>query len=155
MKDSRSSFVLSVRRHAQRGMTAVEFSFIALFVFIPLLLGITEFGRWLFLLNGANEATRLGARLATVCSIETPGDLGRIKAKMSAMTGGGISASKMVLEYEPTGCDASDCKTVTARIVGATFSPIHPYLGATFQIPEFATTLPREYMNSTGNPVCP
>ncbi|MEZ5662932.1 MAG: hypothetical protein R3E94_05290 [Burkholderiaceae bacterium] len=28
-----------------------------------MLLGIMDFGRWLFLLNGANEATRLRARL--------------------------------------------------------------------------------------------
>ncbi|MEZ5662931.1 MAG: hypothetical protein R3E94_05285 [Burkholderiaceae bacterium] len=44
---------------------------------------------------------------------------------------------------------------MTARIVGAQFNPINLYLSLPFPIPEFPTTLPREYMNSSGNPVCP
>ncbi len=143
-----------VRRHAQRGVAAVEFALIAIF-FFTLLLGIMEFGRWLFLLNGANEATRLGARLAVVCSVEAADNLTLIKARMSAMTGGGIPAANMVLDYVPGGCDASTCKTVTARIVGATFTPVSPFFGGSFSIPEFPTSLPREYMTSAGNPVCP
>lgn len=143
-----------VRRHAQRGVAAVEFALIAIF-FFTLLLGIMEFGRWLFLLNGANEATRLGARLAVVCSVEAADNLTLIKASMSAMTGGGIPAANMVLDYVPEGCDASNCKTVTARIVDATFTPVSPFFGGSFSIPEFPTSLPREYMTSAGNPVCP
>lgn len=143
------------RKHrAHRGVAAVEFALIAI-LFFTLLLGIMEFGRWLFLLNGANEATRLGARLGAVCSVETPGNVADIKARMSAMTGGGIPTGNMVLDYVPSGCDASNCRTVTARIVGATFSPISPFFGGNYPIPQFPTTLPREYMNSTGNPVCP
>ena len=142
------------RSHAQRGVAAVEFALIAI-LFFTLLLGIMEFGRWLFLLNGANEATRLGARLAVVCSVEAPGELTRIKARMSAMTGGGVPAANMVLDYFPVNCDASNCRTVTARIVGATFTPVTPFFGGTFAIPQFPTSLPREYMTSAGNPVCP
>lgn len=140
--------------HAQRGVAAVEFALIAI-LFFTLLLGIMEFGRWLFLLNGANEATRLGARLGVVCSVEGPGDLTHIKARMSAMTGGGIPVANMVLDYVPANCDASNCRTVTARIVGATFNPVSPFFGGNFPIPQFPTSLPREYMTSTGNPVCP
>jgi hypothetical protein len=142
------------RHHRQKGVAAVEFAIIAV-LFFTLLLGIMEFGRWLFLLNGANEATRLGARLAVVCSIETPTDYTRIKARMSEMTGGGIPATRMVLDYEPTGCNIDTCRSVTARIVGAQFTPISPFFGLTVPIPQFPSSLPREYMNSTGNPVCP
>lgn len=154
MTSTRQPADRSSARRAQRGVAAVEFALIAV-LFLTLLLGIMEFGRWMFLLNGANEATRLGARLAAVCSVETPADLTHIKARMSAMTGGGIPAANMVLDYFPTSCDASNCRTVTARIVGATFSPISPFLGGSFALPQFPTSLPRELMNSTGNPVCP
>lgn len=154
MKLTRNLFSHPARRHAQRGVAAVEFALIAI-LFFTLLLGIMEFGRWLFLLNGANEATRLGARLAVVCSVEGPGDLTHIKARMSAMTGGGIPAANMVLDYFPANCDASNCQTVTARIVGATFNPVSPFFGGNFPIPQFPTSLPREYMTSAGNPVCP
>jgi hypothetical protein len=141
------------RRGTQKGVAAVEFAIIAV-LFLTLLLGIMEFGRWLFLLNGANEATRLGARLGVVCSIEAAGDF-RIRARMSEMTGGGIPPANMVLQYAPTGCNIDTCTTVTARIVGAQFQPISPFFGLTVPIPQFPTSLPREYMNSTGNPVCP
>lgn len=144
----------SHRHNRQTGVAAVEFAIIAL-LFFTLLLGIMEFGRWLFLLNGANEATRLGARLGVVCTIEAPTDYTRIKARMSEMTGGGIPASAMVLDYQPTGCNIDTCRSVTARIVGAQFEPISPFFGLTVPIPQFPTSLPREFMNSAGNPVCP
>lgn len=152
---SRTTALSASRRLGQRGVAAVEFAIVSL-VFFTLLLGIMEFGRWLFLLNGANEATRLGARLAVVCSIDDDEDnLTGIRARMSAMTGGGIAADRMVLDYEPTSCTTDTCRTVTARIVGADFTPLIPFFGLPLPIPEFPTSLPREYMNSTGNPVCP
>lgn len=138
----------------QRGVAAVEFALVALLIFFPLLIGTLEFGRWLFLLNGANEATRLGARLGVVCSIESGAEF-KIRTRMSAMTGGGIPAANMVLDYDPPGCTVDTCRNVTARIVGAQFAPVTPYFGLPLPIPEFPTSLPREYMNSTGNPVCP
>ena len=106
-------------------------------------------------LNGANEATRLGARLAVVCSIEDADDLTGIRARMSDMTGGGVPADRMVLDYAPAGCTVDNCRTVTARIVGAQLTPHIPFFGIPFPIPEFPTSPPREYMNSAGNPVCP
>lgn len=136
------------RRH--KGMALVEFALVAL-VFFTLLIGIMEFGRWLFTLNAANEATRLGARLAVVCSISDAAD---IKARMNQMVSG-IPVGNMVIDYVPGGCDESNCKTVTVRLNGATFNPLIPLMGGAFPIPEFATSLPRELMNSAGNPVCP
>ncbi len=144
------------RRRAQAGAAIVEFALVAM-IFITLLIGIMEFGRWLFTLNAANEATRLGARLAVVCSISDAAD---IKTRMQQMAGG-IPVSKMVIDYAPSGCDASNCKTVTVwlgsldHVERATFSPLIPLMGGTYPIPEFATSLPRELMNSAGNPVCP
>ena len=133
----------------KRGATLIEFALVAMF-FLTLLIGIMEFGRWLYTLNAANEATRWGARLAVVCSISDAPD---IKAKIQVM--GGIPVDNMDIEYEPSPCDESSCKTVNVRLSGATFSPMIPFMGGTYQIPEFATSLPRELMNSAGNPVCP
>lgn len=137
-------------RRAQVGAAIVEFALVAM-IFFTLLIGIMEFGRWLFTLNSANEATRLGARLAVVCSIADAPD---IKTKMHQIAGG-IPVGNMDIVYLPAGCDASNCKTVTVRLSGATFSPLIPLMGGTYPIPDFATSLPRELMNSAGNPVCP
>ena len=137
-------------RCVQGGSAIVEFALVAL-IFFTLLIGTMEFGRWLFTLNAANEATRLGARLAVVCSIADAPD---IKTRMRQMAGG-IPVSRMVIDYMPAGCDAGTCKTVTVRLAGATFSPLIPLLGGSYPIPSFSTSLPRELMNSAGNPVCP
>lgn len=137
-------------RCTQGGSAIVEFALVAL-IFFTLLIGTMEFGRWLFTLNAANEATRLGARLAVVCSIADAPD---IKARMHQLVGG-IPVSKMVIDYVPDGCDAGSCKTVTVRFAGATFSPLIPLLGGSYSIPQFPTSLPRELMNSAGNPICP
>ncbi len=144
------SFRRATVHRYQRGVAAVEFALVAM-VFFTLLLGIMEFGRWLFILNSANEATRLGARLAVVCSISTAP---RIRQRMSDMTIG-IPVANMDITYSPTGCDASNCTTVMARLVGASFSPVTPFFGGTYPIPQFPVSLPRESMNSTNNPVCP
>ncbi len=137
-------------RRTQLGAAIVEFALVAM-IFLILLIGIMEFGRWLFTLNAANEATRLGARLAVVCSIADAPD---IKTKMHQIAGG-IPISNMVIDYLPNGCHAGNCKTVTVRLNGATFSPLIPLMGGNYPIPEFSTSLPRELMNSAGNPVCP
>lgn len=134
----------------QAGAAIIEFALVAL-LFFTVLIGIMEFGRWLFTLNAANEATRLGARLAVVCSIA---DAGFIKNRMHNIAGG-VPVANMVIDYVPAGCDASTCKTVTVRINGATFTPLIPFMGTALPIPDFPTSLPRELMNSAGNPVCP
>jgi hypothetical protein len=134
----------------QRGVAAVEFALVAL-LFFTLLLGIMEFGRWMFTLNAASEATRLGARLAVVCS---QGDESLIRRRMSEMTVS-IPSSNMVIDYVPANCDASNCKSVSARVVGASFRPLIPLWGTSVAIPAFEVSLPRESMNSSNNPVCP
>lgn len=134
----------------QAGAAIVEFALVAM-IFFTLLLGIMEFGRWLFTLNAANEATRWGARLAVVCSVDAP----VIKQKMRAILGESVSDNNQIsVQYVPSGCDASNCETVTVQLSGATFTPVVPFMGATVALPPFTTSLPRELMNSAGNPVC-
>ena len=141
---------LTPSRRTQVGAAIVEFALVAL-IFFTLLIGIMEFGRWLFTLNSANEATRLGARLAVVCSIADESD---IKIRMHQIAGG-VPVGNMDIDYEPINCNESNCKTVTVSLSGATFSPLIPLMGGNYPIPAFTTTLSRESMNSAGNPVCP
>jgi len=50
----------------QRGVAAVEFALLSLFVFFPLMLGLIEISRYMFLYNTMQEVTRRAAREATV-----------------------------------------------------------------------------------------
>lgn len=60
-----SSHVRQIKRLGQRGAAAVEFALIAM-VFFTLLLGIVEFGRFLYLFNTVQEVTRNAARMQVV-----------------------------------------------------------------------------------------
>ena len=134
----------------QRGILIVEFALVALLVFLPLLLGIMEFGRWMFTLNAAAEATRWGARAAVVCDIgET-----RVQQRIRDTLGG--VADSLQISYSPAGCNRETCVAVTARLEQATFTPLIPYFGVPIAVPAFTTTLPRESLESAGsdNEVC-
>ena len=147
-------------RRRQHGTAIVEFALVALLVFFPLLLGIMEFGRWLFTLNAAAEATRQGARLAVVCG-NSSADITNIKAKMRFFIGT-VTDGQIDITYQPasncvtewTSDVANRCQSVTVQLNGATFTPLIPYFGTPLPIPPFTTTLPREFMNSSSNPVC-
>ncbi len=152
---------IATRKHQQYGVAMVEFSLVAI-LFFTLLLSTVEFGRLLFTLNAANEATRLGARLAAVCSQNDP----VIKARMRQLLGN-LNSNQIRIDYFPDSCDVSSCKTVTAELVTADadgmqkaqFNFAVPFFAAAIDLPSFATSLPREFMNSTdangdSNPAC-
>lgn len=146
----------------QRGAAAVEFALIAI-VFFTLLIGIMEFGRWLFTLNSVAEATRWGARTAVVCDLNH----GAIKTNMRRIAGG-LTDSMIGIAYEPPGCTVggvNPCELVRVGVgtaAGAAsdyeLNLLFPF-GMSVAIPPFSTTLPTESLesvNSEGesNPVC-
>lgn len=135
-------------RRAQHGVTMVEFALVAL-IFFTLLLGVMEFGRWMYTLNAAGEATRLGARLAAVCDQNEP----QIKERMREMLAS-LDDAQIAISYSPAGCTAASCRTVEVRLVDVYFTPLIPLLGIEAPVPPFTTTLSRESMSSAGNPVC-
>ena len=53
-------------RRSQSGAAVVEFALIAVFAFLPLLLGIVEFGRLFYVANTVQEVTRRAARAQVV-----------------------------------------------------------------------------------------
>ncbi len=133
----------------------MEFALVAMILF-TLLLGIMEFGRLMFTWNSAVEATRRGARLAIVCNMDATGVKTSVRKILPIIGTGDITVS-----YSPGGCSgAADCQSVTVSISpnAPAFSYAIPFVNATWNIPEFSTTLTRESL-STGsgldaNPDC-
>lgn len=129
----------------------MEFAVVAA-LFFMLLIGIMESGRMLFYWNATAEATRLGARVAAVCDL---GDAD-IKVRMRNILPV-IPEDKINIVYEPGGCTIDTCREITVKIdAGVTIATHIPFVPLSLTLPAFATTLPRESMNSAGgtNPVC-
>jgi Flp pilus assembly protein TadG len=138
-------------RTAQAGTAAVEFAFVSIALF-TLLIGIMEFSRVLFYWNSAEEATRLGARIAVVCDK----DDAVIKVKMREIFPV-VPANKILVDYEPAGCTIQTCERVTVSIdSGVPIATFIPFVALSLALPPFTASLPRESMNGVGgtNPVC-
>jgi Flp pilus assembly protein TadG len=141
----------------QRGVAAVEFALVSLFILFPLLFGIIELARIAFYWNAATEATRLGARLAVVCDL----DDSTIRSRMAALFPA-VAASNIVIAYQPAGCTTTTCRGVEVSILPARVVTHIPSVPLNFAFPPFRTTLPRESMRSSfgaagaevSNPVC-
>lgn len=152
----------------QRGVAAVEFAFIAM-VFFTLLVGIMEFGRWLFTLNSVAEATRWGARTAVVCNMNADAIKDRMKLISRGLTDDMIAVHYLGLNKDGA-CDLDNsaiaCQQFVEVGVGIEAGAQSDYelnllfpFGVTVAIPPFSTMLPAESLesvNSDGesNPVC-
>ena len=137
--------------HRQKGMAAVEFSLIGI-LFFMLLIGLVEMARVLFTWNAAVEATRYGARVAAVCSKD---DKAAVVSRMQRIMPN-LASSNVSLSYLPSGCDNVNnyCLQVKVAITNFQVTTHIPVVHRILNIPPFATTLPREMMDSTNNPVC-
>jgi Flp pilus assembly protein TadG len=141
-----------VRQRSQAGITTVEFAIIGLVAMI-VLLAVLEFSRLLFVANALNEATRRGARMATVCPLNDPA-IAQV-AVFNAPGGGGASpvvsglgAGNVSVQYldaagGTTGTFA-DIRYVRVSIVNFQHTLIVPVFGTTFTMQGYPTTLPRE-----------
>ncbi len=140
----------------QQGAAAVEFALVAS-VFFTLWLGAMEFGRVLYLWNTAAEATRWGARIATVCDLDDAQIKGRMMGLMPM-----LGAADIAVSYLPGGCTVDTCESVTVQLTATT--PVQtyiPFLPTNLILPSFTTTLTRESLQSVwpgaaggANPVC-
>lgn len=109
-------------RHRQIGAAAVEFALIALFAFIPLVLGIMEFGRLFYVANTVQEVTRRAAREQVVAWISQSSGIQRAALFQSGSTGtvslpGGaeVSSAHVRLSFHNTYADAlSGSNSVTS-----------------------------------------
>lgn len=138
---------------SQRGVAAVEFAIVAA-LFFTVLLGAIEMARLLWTWNAATEATRLGARLAVVCDIGDADIVRRMRVMLPALQPSHVSVDYLNPGYAPNTCTPLTCKSVRVTLAGYTHVPIIPFTALSIPIPAFQTTLPKEYMQSAGNPVC-
>lgn len=136
------------RQQPQRGMAAVEFALVSI-VFFTLLLGAAEVARTLWVWNAAGEATRLGARVATVCDLNDSDIKAKMRTRLSA-----LSNANITLDYLPAGCTSSSCESVTVTLSGFTQQSFIPFTSFQPVLPPFRTTLSREYLTSANNPAC-
>lgn len=143
----------AARALRQRGVAAVEFAIVST-MFFTLLIGIMEMGRLLWTWNAAAEATRLGARLAVVCSIGEANIKTRMREMLPAISNSNITIDYLNPPFAANSCTADSCKEVRVSLSGYVHQTIIPFLPLSVTLPPFRTTLPREYMDSTGNPVC-
>ncbi|MFX1716233.1 TadE/TadG family type IV pilus assembly protein [Paraburkholderia sp. A1RO-5L] len=139
----------------QTGVAALEFALVST-IFFTLLIGVMEMGRVLFYFNSAAEATRLGARVAVVCDINSSqaatNPVVRDMQKMLPI----LQPANVSVVYTPSGCDASSCTAVTVSVTNVTINTVVPFVPFNVTMPPFTTTLPRESLNSVNgtNPSC-
>lgn len=148
-------------RHAnsrQRGVAAVEFAIVSSLLF-TVLFGVMEMGRLLWTWNAAVEATRLGARLAVVCDINR--SMGApIKTRMRVMLPTLVDSNITIDYMNPANtvdasCTNGNCKAVRVTLSGYTHNTIIPLVPLSLTLPAFRTSLPKEFMSSAANEVCP
>lgn len=142
------------RRREQRGAAAVEFALVFA-IFCMLLMGAIEMGRLLWTWNAAVEATRRGARLAAVCDINDPEIKTRIQEMLPSLTTANITIRYLSPGMAPNTCTTATCQSIEVSLTGFSFTPIIPFVSmGSLTLPPFVTTQRREWMESTGNPVC-
>lgn len=128
-----------IRRHAQRGVAAVEFAVIVLLLLL-IGAGIVEFGRAFWYYDAMAKGTRDAARyLSTVptAALSGAGANAREIVARSATAGGvpGFDASNVSVSCTPTACGAAVQPTDVASVtVGAqypmTLGVLFPFLAS-------------------------
>ena len=125
----------------------MEFTLVSALFLLTIFMVMEAIG-YMYLMNAASEITRRGARLAVVCNIGSAGIISEMASRYPNLT-----AQNVTITYRPSQpiqCTESNCQTVTVALTGLSTT----IAGVTANIPNFATTLPRESMNSSLNPLC-
>lgn len=133
----------------QGGAAVVEFALVIMIAFL-LLFGLIEFGRAMFKLNSAVDATRIGARTAAIVAI---GDTDAVVASMNTVMQGELQAEDVTIEYSPDGeFPGAACVRGTCRFVRVSldyrFYPGVFFLPSDIQLPRFSTTYPVEALGN-------
>ncbi len=137
----------------QSGVTIIEFA-ISFVLFWLVLIAIIEFCRAMFAWNSALEATRLGSRLASICSMDSA-QQNKIREKVkyyivnSGMVVSNLDPNWLEFNYFPAGCTESTCTSVESKIVGVEIKLIIPIDITTINLPDFRHIVLRESLRST------
>jgi Flp pilus assembly protein TadG len=144
-----------MNRTRQTGVTTVEFAIIGLLALI-VMFAVLEFGRLVFTVNALSEATRRGARMATVCPLNDPaiaqvtvfnapgGD--STSPIVSGLTAGHVAVDYLDQAGNPT-ATFLDIQYVRVRIQNyqhRLLIPLVPLFDSMLNLPQYPSTLPRE-----------
>lgn len=144
-------------KKCQTGVYSVEFAIVGA-VFFLLLFAVLEVGRLFFVWNVLTEASRRGARLATVCHFDhvavSAFDPMREAALFNKLPmAPGLTITNLQVTYlQIDGApviDIKDIALVRAEIINYQHQLIIPGLFLTLNSPSFSTTLPRESLGAT------
>lgn len=133
----------------QGGAVAIEFALVSI-LFMALVIAVVEFAHVMYVYSTAVEATRLGARVAAVCSVS---DVDRVKAKMQTLLPL-LQPGNIVITYPSSSCSAATCDPITVSIQNLTVTASIPLVPLTLPVPDFSTSVPSESLDSTNNPLC-
>jgi Flp pilus assembly protein TadG len=153
----------------QRGASLVEFAIVAT-VFLTMIFGVIEFGRFFWTHNALRDAARRGARYATVRKNDAAGIqavkymvvYGNPNANPATATpvAPGLTASNVDVQYQNyNGVLLSSRATVS--IINYQFQFAVPLVGGTTTMPPYRTSLPGESAGfvpcdvPTGSPLAP
>jgi len=145
----------------QTGLAAVEMAIVSMLALI-VLFGVIEISRLFFVVNALEEATRRGARVATVCQLNDQAVLQNAIFNDSGNAGASglirnLSTGDVALEYldeagsvigDPVG-NYLDISFVRVQIANYQHRLIIPLFTRTIGLPTFSTTLPRESLGVT------
>lgn len=147
----------SKSRGKQQGVYSIEFAIVGA-VFFLLFFAVLEVGRLFFVWNVLTEASRRGARLATVCHFDrdtlSAFDPMREAALFDKIPmAPNLSIENLKISYlELNGTpvvDPDDIELVRAEIINYQHQLTIPGLFMTLNSPSFSTTLPRESLGVT------
>jgi Flp pilus assembly protein TadG len=143
----------------QRGLASVEFALVGL-VAMVVLFGVLEVARMMFTLNMLQEATRRGARMAAVCTVDNPAIA---RAALFNSSGGGtdsplinrLTAANIQVDYLDTAGNAVvgyatdidayyTIEFVRVQIVNFQHQLIIPGLNLSFVTRPYPTVMPIE-----------
>lgn len=156
----------------QRGSLAYELAWV-LGIFCVLLVGISEFTQLMWVMNSANEATFVGARLAAVCDKDNAIIKQSMRQRLPSLSDANITVEYVnrgigttCFEDLPTNVanpgSTNVCRAVRVGLHNYSHEltlPLVPMplplpaLKVSVPVPSFSTTLPREYMHKN-NPAC-
>jgi Flp pilus assembly protein TadG len=130
---------------SERGATLVEFA-IAVTVLLTAMFGVIEFGRALWVHNALSDASRRGARYAT---LHTSGEMANVKnVVVYGNEAGGttpivpnLTPDNVTVNYTSIGVNTG---TVSVGITNYQFQFVIPLFGATITMPAYSTTLTGE-----------
>jgi Flp pilus assembly protein TadG len=155
----------------EKGLFIVEFAIIAVILFV-ILVAVMELARIIWIWNTLDEATRRGARVAAVCTVDDSeivkrvtifSDSGNTSPILKGLETGAVTVSYLKEDGDPSTGNFQqrfeDTRFVRVAVNAGntnkyTVNPLIPFIGE-WTPPTFETTIPSESLGLVPNPADP